>query len=202
MLGIFLDSETNGLNTQKHKIIDIAFAILDMETGEKKEQYESIIFQSFEDWQRSDLESLKVNGFTWEEVSYGKSRETVALEIESLFAKQGIKRGKAVFICQNPSFDRAFFAQIIDPDIQEKLLWPYHWLDLASMFWAESMKKATQSKGPLPWETGYSKDRIAKAHGLPPEEKPHRAINGMNHLILCYEKVVGFPKKELFALRR
>ena len=200
MLAIFLDTEANGLNSKKHKIIEIAFRILCVETGEEKDHYESIVFQSFDDWQQSDLDSLQVNGFTWDEVSYGKKTEQIAEEITKIFSRLGIKRGEAVFICQNPSFDRAFFAQLIDPDTQEKLLWPYHWLDLASMFWAENMQKAKCGAAPFPWQTGFSKDKIAKFHELAPEDKPHRAMNGVNHLILCYEAVVGFPKKVLSSL--
>lgn len=200
MLGIFLDSEANGLNSKKHKLIEIAFRILDVETGEEKDRFESIVFQTFDDWQMSDLDSLQVNGFTWDEVSYGRKSESISDEIVAIFAKHNIKRGEAVFICQNPSFDRAFFAQLVDPDLQEKLLWPYHWLDLASMYWAESIQKAKNGNASLPWKTGYSKDKIAKIYELGPEEKPHRAINGVNHLILCYEAVVGFPKKVLSSL--
>jgi DNA polymerase-3 subunit epsilon/oligoribonuclease len=109
------------------------------------------------------------------------------------FMRNKVKRGDAVFICQNPSFDRAFFAQLVDPDTQEKSLWPYHWLDLASMFWAKAIHCKQQSDGMWPWETGLSKDKIATAFFLPSEERPHRAMNGVDHLILCYKAVVGFP---------
>ena len=64
------------------------------------------------------------------------------------FARNKIKRGEAVFICQNPYFDRAFFAQLIDPDTQEKNLWPYHWLDLASMFWVEAIRRRKSKRLP------------------------------------------------------
>ncbi|EKE08172.1 MAG: hypothetical protein ACD_17C00306G0003 [uncultured bacterium] len=73
--------------------------------------------------------------------------------------------------------------------------WPYHWLDLASMYWAIAMKKATQNQGPLPWVTGVSKDQIAAQYRLPEEKKPHRAMNGVEHLLLCYEAIVGFPNR-------
>ena len=38
----------------------------------------------------------------------------------------------------------------------------------------------------------FSKDAIAEKLNLKEEEKPHRALNGVNHLILCYEKLIGF----------
>lgn len=195
MLGIFLDSEANGLNPHKHKLIEIAFKILDVKTGKLKETFQSIVKIPLEEWKKSDPSSLKVNGFTWEEILQGKDAATLAQEIMALFKKWNIQRGSALFICQNPSFDRAFFSQIIDPDIQEKLGWPYHWLDLASMYWAETIKKGSDGQVAYPWETGVSKDRISEVYKLPPEEKPHRALNGVNHLLLCYQSIVGFPCK-------
>ena len=194
MLAIFLDTETNGLNPHKHRVIEIAFHIIDVLTGEIKDSFESIVLTSAEEWGKSDPASLRVNGFTWEEVSQGSQPSTVGIKIQELFAKNNITRGEAVFICQNPSFDRIFFSQLVDPDIQEKLLWPYHWLDLASMYWVQSLKKGVLGEGSYPWETGFSKDKIAIAHSLPREKQPHRAMNGVEHLLLCYEAVVGFGK--------
>lgn len=194
MLGIFLDTETNGLNAFKHKAIEIAFKIIDLETALVIDSYESIVFQTYEEWQSSDLESLQINGFNWEDVSYGKSKEIISSEIQDCFSKNNIKRGSAVFICQNPSFDRAFFSQFVDADLQEKKLWPYHWLDLASMYFAASLlEKKKNPSVEYPWKTGLSKDLIAKLYNLPPENKPHRAMNGVDHLILCYKTVIGFP---------
>jgi oligoribonuclease len=190
VLGIFLDTETNGLNTKKHHILEIAYKIVDVLTGKVCESFETIIFHPYETWEKSDPESLKVNGFSWKDLKEGMAPEKVAEEIKQSFSQARIQRGQAVFICQNPSFDRAFFNQLIDADTQERLNWPYHWLDLASMYWM----KCFQTRTSLPWETGISKNAIAKAFGLPPETAPHKAMNGVDHLLLCYEKVVGFSK--------
>lgn len=196
MLGIFLDSETNGLNHHNHKVVELAFQIVDMLSGELKATYQTVIHQGMSDWQKSDPESLKINGFTWEEVEKGKKPKIVAQEIIDLFTEWGIVRKKAVFICQNPSFDRVFFSQLISPEVQEQRNWPYHWLDLASMHWAVMMEHLSQNKGKLPWQAGLSKDSIAAFYQLPSEEKPHRAMQGVKHLVLCYEAVVGFPEKK------
>lgn len=193
MLGIFLDTETNGLNPRVHRILEIAFQIVDLMTGEVKEKFQAVINHSFEEWEKSDLESLKINHFTWDEVQKGRHLPHAAGEIVEIFHQHNIQRKKAVFICQNPSFDRIFFSQVIDPNEQERLRWPYHWLDLASMHFALSMEKARNKQGPLPWEIGFSKDMIAAFHKLPAEDKPHRAMNGVKHLLLCYRAVVGFP---------
>ncbi|OGN64673.1 MAG: DNA polymerase III subunit epsilon [Chlamydiae bacterium RIFCSPHIGHO2_12_FULL_49_9] len=193
MIGVFLDTETNGLNSQVHKILEIAFQVIDLSTGEVKDSYQTVVHQPLNVWERSDRESLRINGFSWEEVSKGKPADLAASEIIACFTKWDILRKKAVFICQNPSFDRIFFSQLIDSDTQEGYKWPYHWLDLASMYWALAMNQAKQKRGPLPWETGFSKDLIAASYKLPTEAKPHRAMNGVSHLVLCYEAVVGFP---------
>lgn len=195
MFGVFLDTETNGLNSQVHRILEIALQIVDLSTGEKKDSFQAVLSQTKEQWNKSDQESLRVNGFTWDETQKGVSPRAVSQQIIDLFSKWGIRRKQAVFICQNPSFDRAFFSQLIDPATQELMSWPYHWLDLASMYWALSIDRFKREKGELPWNTGYSKDQIAAHFQLPEEAKPHRAMNGVSHLLLCYQAVVGFPQK-------
>lgn len=194
VLGIFLDTETNGLNPQIHKILEIAFKIVDLQTGQIKENFQSLIAQPVEAWEKSDHESLRINGFTWDEIKAGRSVRHTSQQIIDLFSQWNIRRKKAFFICQNPSFDRVFFSQLIDADTQELLSWPYHWLDLASMFWALSIEKAKRGEHPMPWDIGLSKDTIASYYKLPLEEKPHRAMNGVDHLLLCYRTVVGFPE--------
>jgi DNA polymerase III, epsilon subunit and related 3''-5'' exonucleases len=194
VIGVFLDTETNGLNPQVHKILEIAFKIVNLSTGEELEEFQSIVAQPIGAWEKSDQESLKINGFSWEELTKGTTPRQVSQQIIDLFSLSGVRRKKAVFICQNPSFDRVFFSQLIDADTQELLSWPYHWLDLASMHWALAMEKAKKKQGPFPWETGFSKDLIASYYNLPGESKPHRAMNGVNHLLLCYGAAVGFPK--------
>jgi oligoribonuclease len=192
VLGIFLDTETNGLNAFRHRPIEIAFKIIDIETGELKEAYEAVIQMPPEAWEKSDPSSLRVNGFTYDEILKGKKADVVAAEITNILQKNKIQRGSAVFICQNPSFDRIFFSHLVDPDIQESLKWPYYWLDMASMYWAEGIRNGKEDPSRLPWVTGFSKDRIASVYHLQGEQNPHRAMNGVNHLILCYEKVIGF----------
>ncbi|MBI3211307.1 MAG: 3'-5' exonuclease, partial [Simkania negevensis] len=71
MLGIFLDSETNGLNPKKHHIIELAYKIIDVESGEIKECYEAVLAHSLEEWKKSDPSSIHITGFTWEEIKKG-----------------------------------------------------------------------------------------------------------------------------------
>jgi len=184
MLAIFLDQETTGLDSQRHRTIEIAFKIVDVSTGEVLAAYETIVRQPLEVWELHDPTSILVNGFQWEDLERGKPPSQVSNEIKELFIQSRIKRGKAVFICQNPSFDRAFFNHLIPVDEQERLNWPYHWLDLASMYWFVRM--SSMNGEPFGENVSLSKDSIAKHYGLPPEAKPHKAVNGVDHLLLCY----------------
>lgn len=180
MLGIFLDLETNGLNPFKHRVLEIAFQVIDLQTGALIASYDAILFQPPSIWALSDPQSLAINGFTPN--TPGLSESEAAAAITALFTKHTLVRGDAVFICQNPSFDRMFFCQLIPPETQESYQWPYHWLDLASMYWAKH-----------PSSLALSKNAIATALGLPEETLPHKAMNGVRHLLLCYQSVVGFP---------
>ncbi len=194
MKGIFLDLETNGLNIKYHHVLEIAIKIVDLYSGEQLDEFQAIICMSYEEWQKSNPESLKICRFSWNDIRKGKELTEVRSEIFDVFHRNQIQRKKSVFVCQNPSFDRMFFSKIIDSDLQNKLQWPYHWLDLASMHWAVQMC-IVRNQGVFPWQIGLSKDEIAAWHNIEPENPVHRAMNGVDHLIACYEVVVGFPAK-------
>lgn len=195
MLGIFLDVETSGLDFFKHRILEIAFKIIDISTGEEKKVYHAIIQQSKKVWEQRDPASVIFNGFTWDKVLMGKDEQTIAQEIIQLFSELEIVRGKAIYICQNPAFDRSFFSQLIDVYTQERLKWPYHWLDLASMYWVIQVKKIADEHLLFPENINLSKNAIAHYYQLPDEPNPHTAMNGVEHLITCYKAVVGFRAK-------
>jgi DNA polymerase-3 subunit epsilon/oligoribonuclease len=194
MFGIFLDTETNGLNPYINKIFEIAFKIIDLYSGKIIAQYESKIKVDKSTFDNSNLKSLEITKFSFEELQSGKEIKVIQNELIIIFKKYNLTDENSFFICQNPSFDRVFFSQIINPDLQNELNWPYHWLDLASMFWSISVK--LDENNPFIWQKTVSKDTIASTYNLPKEKLPHRAMNGVNHLILCYKSVVGFPFKK------
>lgn len=191
MLAIFLDIEATGLDSFRHSPIDIALKIVDVASGIEKGSYQSVLKQTPEVWGKRDLYSMEINGYLWEDLLVGKSPNQVKEEILALFESLNITRGKAIFICQNPAFDRGFFSQIIDVYTQEKLQWPYHWLDFASMYWALFLQNTKKNKLPFPETLNLSKNEIAKLYAIPPEASPHKAMNGVDHLISCYKAVVG-----------
>jgi len=191
VLGVFLDIETNGLNPLRHQALEIAFHIIHLPSFHTVCEYASIVKRTEEEWENSDQTSLQINGFSWADLQQGKPPHLISQEIQDIFSHHHVSRGQAVFICQNPSFDRAFFSQFINPDIQEQKKWPYHWLDLASMHWTRSLLAKKQNDSlPYPWADSLSKDTIATWYQLPQETKPHRAQNGVRHLILCYQAVI------------
>lgn len=196
MRGIFLDTETNGLNWNKHHILEIALKVFDLDTGSEVFSYVSFVQLSEEEWKESNPESLNFNGIRWEEVKEAPKRSVIKKELLHLFRHHSIKRGSAVFICQNPAFDRVFFAKLVEVEEQERNEFPYTWLDLASMFWAKQI-----ANGVSPRKIQLSKDNIAHFYGLHGEPKPHKADGGVNHLIACYEKVVGFPNKTTLTIQ-
>jgi len=192
MIGVFLDTETNGLNPRKHSIFEIAYKMIDLRDGKEIFSFHTVVKHPKEVFDCSDPSSLEINGFTFDEIQKGIEVSEVNRLIVQSFEKHNIVRKKAVFICQNPSFDRAFFSSIIPIIEQEKMQLPYHWLDLASMYWAISIFLKQEDK--FPWKTGISKDQIASSMNLEEEPIPHRAQNGTNHLVQCYEKLVGYPQ--------
>lgn len=192
MQAIFLDTETTGLNPFFHRLLEIAFKVVDISTGYEKLTYQAVVRQPFEIWEQRDLSSVEVNGFTWEKVLVGKEEEIVRQEIIQIFSDLKIERGSSVYICQNPAFDRNFFAQLIDVYTQEKKNWPYHWLDFASMYWALQVKAYHERGERFPQEMILSKNTIAQNYRLPIETCPHTALNGVDHLLLCYRTVIGF----------
>lgn len=192
MLLIFLDSETTGLDSTKHRVVEIAYKIYDTAKKRIVVSNSCIINQPAAVLAEADPKSLKVNGFTEELILTGKSERAVAAEIIHDFNRAGVHQGQALFVCQNPSFDRAFFNQLVSVEMQSEFKWPYHWLDLASMYWMHK-------KGELPDEQSLSKNAIAKKLGLPKEAEPHRAMNGVIHLMQCYSSLFSLSIPELEA---
>lgn len=191
MYAIFLDIETTGLDPYQHRPIDLAFQVFDLQKEEVVEKYQEIIFQPKEIWDLHDPVSIKINGYNYEILEEGKENAQVCHEVVQLFTDLGVKRGQGFFICQNPAFDRAFFDHIVPVYTQEELNWPYHWLDLASMYWMLFYKECKASGKEIPKTINLSKNYIGKKFGIPQESEPHRAMNGVDHLIQCYKAVTS-----------
>ena len=192
MKGIFLDIETNGLYPDNNSPLEICVSIYDLHGMLCIAEYSSLINCSERQFiLASDPKALAINGITLDEVVNAKMHNEVCGDLVELFLTHEIDKRNAAFICQNPSFDRIFFNQIMPIEIQEELELPYHWLDLASMYFARSINVEKPVNGHnLPHLIRLSKDAIANYLGIPPEKKPHRATNGVHHLIECYRALM------------
>ena len=148
-------------------------------------------------WDEADHQALEVNGFNIDNhLAYKESWE-VGHELLSFFLENDVVRGKAVFICQNPSFDRQFIHKLLPQSKMNQFNLPYHWLDLASMYWARTIDVSKPVNGHNLPRCSLSKDNIAKDLGLPPEQSPHKALGGVAHLISCYTALMNMKSSLL-----
>lgn len=192
MKGIFLDIETNGLDDYIHSPIEVCVSIYELHNMICITEYQTLIKCCEKSWlMASDPRALKINGITFEEVKDAKMHNEVCDDLSEMFLAHEIDKTNSVFICQNPSFDRGFFNQIMPIETQQELELPYHWLDLSSMYWGRMVDPSKEYNGHVMEKTiPLSKDSIASYLGLPPENKPHRATNGVHHLIECYKALM------------
>jgi len=187
---IFLDIETDGLDPDMHVALEIACVCVNLHTMECLFEYTSFINCSHREWCfGSDPKALAINGISFEDVKDAPQPSEVCNDLADLFLSYELDKTNSVIICQNPSFDRSFFSQIMTVETQVELDLPYHWLDLASMAWMKLFAKDVKY---LDGIAPLSKDNLAQQFGIPPEEKPHRALNGVKHLIECYKALLSF----------
>lgn len=186
MLLIFLDIETNGLNSDEDSPIEIALKCLDSKDFSQVYSFSSLINIGASLFTFSDPYAMKVNGITWDEIEEkGRSKNEIGDILLDFFFDVSLDRKSSIIICQNPSFDRMFFNKIIDESKQVSFKIHYHWLDLASIALGAGIIDITSDN------FSTSKDRIASILGVAPEARPHRAMNGVDHLIECYKKIMS-----------
>ena len=196
MRGVFLDIETTGLDFVDHVPLDIGVVIVDLHNMSCIATYSSLVKCYSIQWDRADEKALEVNGFNIDNHFGSKESWEVGQEILSFFLEHDIVRGHAVFICQNPSFDRIFFDKLLPQQKMNKFNLPYHWLDLASMYWIKAIDLSKPINGhslPKHSSISLSKDTIASMLGIHPEGKPHKAIQGAQHLFECYRALINSP---------
>jgi len=191
---VALDTETGGFDCRVQAAFEIAVKVVGCSTGKIYATYQSVIKISKDEWKKAIPSALAVNKFTRDELESGQPKEKVSQDIQEIFKRLKLNNKNALFMCQNPSFDQGFFNTIVPWKAREKAKFPYHWLGLESMYHARRIDKL--KTGDPVSAVSYSKDNIAKCLGAESEPKPHRALNGVNHLLELYEKMVGFPMKQ------
>lgn len=197
---IFLDIETNGLDPQRHVPIEIGILIYDLDKNDEFEAFTSFIALDAEDKKNSCLTAMQVNGIVDRIPKDAPEIDMVERAIEMFFLQNNISSENCFFLCQNPTFDRPFFHKIIPQIRMNHLGWPYHWLDLASMYWFKSITNGLKLQST---KCILSKDSIAKCLGMDPEPMPHTAIQGAAHLAKCYLILTGnWKESKLSTIRK
>lgn len=126
---LLIDLESTGLDVDKHEIIQIAAVLLDRKTLKEKKFFNSYIKPT--KWQTRDLESMKVNGLTWEVLKNG----AIMKEVLKNFSK--FCDPKKVILSSYVSFaDKNFLLHAYK---KHKVQWKfdYHVFDLWGFFYAK-----------------------------------------------------------------
>lgn len=181
MIAVFIDVETTGLDIYRDRLLEIGLIVVDLTQNKVVNTYEALILGP------GPLEVTSghhINQITTDEmIDRGKTEEQVAYEIEAILVEHAVFMHHGFFICQNPVFDYTFTRPLFGYMRTSIRAWPYHWLDLASMFW---IKLGCFSEYPVK----LSKNNIARRLNLDSEAEPHRALYGALHLLECYNELV------------
>ena len=125
---LLVDLETTGLDAQKHEIIQIAAILLDRKTLKEKEAFSSYIKPA--KWKKRDLESMKINGITWENLKSAPSLKEVLAQFSKLF-----KPSDVVLSYYGGPLDMDFLRAAY-AEVGMKWRFDYHFFNLWGMFYA------------------------------------------------------------------
>ena len=98
MLGVFVDTETTGLDPFLHVPIEIAIVVVDLATGVEIGSYETLLLVSDEEWRSQDVNSSLIHGISRERLTKGLSRFAAAIDIERLLVSLQITNDQSFFI--------------------------------------------------------------------------------------------------------
>jgi DNA polymerase III epsilon subunit-like protein len=96
-----IDSETNGLNSNKHEVNEISI----IRVSDRVQLTEFIICEHPEN---SSFDALKVTGKTLADLNKGKSKEEVVDKVDRFLNEDGLTPPYRCFIAHNANFDRKF----------------------------------------------------------------------------------------------
>lgn len=179
---LFIDTETTGLNAQKHEIIEIAWILTDAGANILEKFEARMMPQRIED---AEPRALEVNGYTKEawEKSPLISHAEAAKKLRAVASD-------CILVGQNVSFDEGFITALL---LQNNLVpsWHYHKVDTATLMWPAF------SSGDL---QGLSLDKICAFLGIP-QEKKHAAAADVMSCFNVYNAVMAkyvplFPKRK------
>jgi DNA polymerase III epsilon subunit-like protein len=166
---IALDIESSGLDPERNSILSIGA----LDTDEPTNQF----YDECRVWEGAHVsdEALAINGFTQEEAT-DSSRKSEA-ELIKAFLAWALDRPKdRTIVGQNSSFDRDF-AQAACARAGVEFPFAHRTIDTHSLVWLH-MVQAGITPPMRNLHTGINLTEALAYCGLPPELKPHNALNG------------------------
>jgi DNA polymerase III epsilon subunit-like protein len=166
---IALDIESSGLDPEQNSILSIGA----LDTDEPTNQF----YDECRAWEGAQLseEALGICGFSKEE-SVDSNKKSEAELIKAFVAWVMDRPSNRTIVGQNSSFDRDF-AQAACRRAEIQFPFAHRTLDTHSLVWLHMVLRGKEP----PMINGHSGIDLTFALeycGLPPEEKPHNALNG------------------------
>lgn len=162
---LWLDIETNGLDPYEHRVLEIAWKLLN-EDGECESRFERVI-QTF-DFENSEEGAIKVhreNGLLADCINSPHTLESVRADIEQMMRRNPFNRRGNIYLAGNSvHFDRRFIKAnfaALDSRLH------YRMVDVSSHMLMRSWAK------------------LPDIEGLP--ESPHRAMGDVDRSIVIFE---------------
>lgn len=177
---IVVDAEMSGTNPYKHSLLSIG--AVDFSRPERQFYGECRMWDGAEVM----LDSLAVNGFSEEQCRDNNKKSETELIREFYAWIQGIP--DKTLAGHNVSFDMDFLNEAFK---RAGITWKfmYRVLDIHSVMYAKFLKEGREV--PLKEDqSALSLTKILEALGLPPEPKPHIAINGAKYEAEAFSRLI------------
>lgn len=166
---IFVDVETTGLNTELHDIISIGAVLLADQTTTYAKDFS--IWPS--DVDAVSPQALAINGRSSESLVDSDLDCIGADALQPFVAWVKRQYRRPILAGWNVHFDARFLKKYLNP-----FPFGYMYLDVAALAIARYQKV-------------QSADKISSELGIPPEAKPHIALNGARHAVSIYNALTA-----------
>jgi DNA polymerase III epsilon subunit-like protein len=118
------DTETTGLSTTSHEIVEISII-----RGDDRVRLTQFI--KAEKPENASLDALKITNKTFADLLKGKSKEDAVSQIEFFFKDDGLTPNHRCLVCHNAPFDRKFLFSLWESVGKEFPAWL--WLDTIAL---------------------------------------------------------------------
>lgn len=176
---LVVDLETTGLNSEKNSILQIGAVWLSGRKGE--------FFLDCRVWPGATVEpeALRINGMSYERCT----DTTLPSEQKALTAfLEWVGPGPVMLAGLNPTHDRAFLRAAYRRAYGAPLnVFPHRCLDLHSVVVAHELREMTA----IPSQ-GLGTDMLYQMLEMPPEPRPHHALNGARWEAAAFELALGW----------